>query len=153
MARQQRPHGHRPKQQEEERRLGFDIEFERDGKIAPQLFDETAREVAREVARVVAGGKREANTNKSTQLRRFYDELVMWHGKARQQPEQFEAYLPMIRMLKAKAAYAKGRKLVDGAFLDMVEQTIDYIDSKERLDTAKLFFEAFIGFYKLEKGD
>ncbi len=147
MAQRQRTHGHSPRQQEEERRLGFIIEFERDGKISPQLFDETARKVAR----VVAGGRREAN--KSTQLRRFYDELVMWHGKARQQPEQFEAYLPMIRMLKAKAAYAKGRKLVDGAFLEMLEQSIDYIDSKERLDTAKLFFEAFIGFYKLEKGD
>ncbi|HIE54506.1 MAG TPA: type III-A CRISPR-associated protein Csm2, partial [Chromatiaceae bacterium] len=54
---------------------------------------------------------------------------------------------------KAKAAYAKGRKLVDGAFLDLLDQTADSIKTVEDLRIAKLFFEAFMGFYKLKKGD
>lgn len=126
----------------EERTLGMTITFEQDGHIHPDLLDGTAQKAAK----IVADCRREAN--KPTQLRRFYDELVMWQGKVRQQSEQFPEYLPFIRMLKAKAAYARGRNLVDGAFVDLLEQMVNYIDSEERLNTAKLFFEAFIGFYK-----
>jgi len=77
----------------------------------------------------------------------------MWEEKVRQDEKKFDDYLPFIRMLKAKAAYAEGRKLVDGAFVDLIEQAIDFIKSAADLRTAKLFFEAFMGFYKLEKGD
>lgn len=132
----------------QERRLGTEIVFRvKEGQIHPDLFDKTASTVAK----IVADCGREKN--KSTQLRRFYDELVMWEEKVRQSPEKFDEYLPFIRMLKAKAAYAEGRKLVDGAFVDLLEQTINQIDGVESLHTAKLFFEAFLGFYKLERGD
>jgi len=142
----QKRHGGKPKQ--ERRSLGMIIRFTNDeGKIDADLFDKIASTAAKSVARC----KREQN--KSTQLRRFYDELVMWEEKVRQTPDKFDEYLPFIRMLKAKAAYAEGRKLVDGAFVDFLEQTINQIDSAETLRTAKLFFEAFMGFYKLEKGD
>lgn len=138
--------GGRPRQ--ERRSLGMTIRFTtEDGKIDPELFDRTASSIAR----VVAQGKREHN--KSTQLRRFYDELVMWEEKVRSNKDKFDEYLPFIRMIKAKAAYAEGRKLVDGAFVDLLDQTIDFIRSAEDLRIAKLFFEAFMGFYKLEKGD
>jgi CRISPR-associated protein Csm2 len=56
-------------------------------------------------------------------------------------------------MLKAKVAYAEGRKLVDGAFTDLLGQTIDFANTADNLRIAKLFLEAFMGFYKLEKGD
>ncbi len=142
----QKRHGGRPRQ--ERRRLGVTIRFtNEEGKIDADLFDKTASTAAK----VVAQSKREHN--KSTQLRRFYDELVMWEEKVRQDEEKFDDYLPFIRMLKAKAAYAEGRKLVDGAFVDLIEQAIDFIKSAADLRTAKLFFEAFMGFYKLEKGD
>ena len=142
----QKRHGGKPRQ--ERRSLGMTIRFTNDkGKIDADLFDKTASTAAKNVARC----KREQN--KSTQLRRFYDELVMWEEKVRQDENKFDEYLPFIRMLKAKAAYAEGRKLVDGAFVDLLEQTINQIDSADTLRTAKLFFEAFMGFYKLEKGD
>lgn len=118
-----------------------------EGKIEPDLFDKTAKGVAKVIAST------DRSKNKSTQLRRFYDELVMWEEKVRQNPGKFEENLPFIRMLKAKAAYAQGRKLVDCTFVDLVEQTIDFIKSADDLRIAKLFFEAFLGFYKLEKGD
>lgn len=137
------------KPRKERRTLGFSIRFRNEaGKIDIDLFDNTARKAAK----TVADSKRDIN--KSTQLRRFYDELVMWEEKARQNPEEgIDEYLPFIRMLKAKAAYAEGRKLVDGAFVDLMEQTIDSIKTLDDLRVAKLFLEAFLGFYKLEKGD
>ena len=146
---QRRPGG-RPRQ--ERRSLDMTIRFtNEDGKIDADLFDKTAKRVATIVAN--KSDRRASQLNKSTQLRRFYDELVMWEEKVRQNADKFDEYLPFIRMLKAKAAYAEGRKLVDGAFVDLIEQAIDFIKSAADLRTAKLFFEAFMGFYKLEKGD
>ena len=136
------------KPRNERRDLGFTIGFRNDaGKIDADLFDKTAVKAAK----TVADCRREQN--KSTQLRRFYDELVMWEEKIRQAPNKFDEYLPFVRMLKAKAAYAEGRKLVDGAFVDLIEQMIDFIKNVDDMRVAKLFFEAFLGFYKLEKGD
>lgn len=144
----QSPHKGRGNRREERRSLGFPLQFRtNEGKIAPDLFDKTAKQAAQQVAQC----KREQN--KSTQLRRFYDELVMWEEKASQHKEKFDEFLPFVRMLKAKAAYAEGRKLVDGAFVDLIEQTIDFITNADDLRVAKLFFEAFMGYYKLEKGD
>ncbi|HGG60744.1 MAG TPA: type III-A CRISPR-associated protein Csm2 [Gammaproteobacteria bacterium] len=146
----QKRHGGKPRQ--DRRRLGVTIRFtNEEGKIDADLFDKTANRVAKIVAN--KNDRRASQINKSTQLRRFYDELVMWEEKVRQDEKKFDDYLPFIRMLKAKAAYAEGRKLVDGAFVDLIEQAIDFIKSATDLRTAKLFFEAFMGFYKLEKGD
>ncbi|BCX88941.1 CRISPR-associated protein Csm2 [Methylomarinovum tepidoasis] len=144
MNHQQRKSSHR----REDRTLGFTVQFRtEDGKIHPELFDKTAHKAAE----TVADCKKEVN--KSTQLRRFYDELVMWEEKTTQNRDKFEDYLPFIRMLKAKAAYAQGRKLVDGRFVDLLDQTIDFVRTADDLRIAKLFLEAFLGFYKLEKGD
>jgi len=130
------------------RTLELEILFKNDsGNCPPELFDTMARKAAKKVADV----RREMN--KGTQIRRFYDELVMWEEKVRQNPERFDEYLPFIRMIKAKAAYAKGRKLVDTVFVELLEQIIDSVNSFGDLRTAKLFFEAFLGFYKVEKGD
>ncbi|MEE9322539.1 MAG: type III-A CRISPR-associated protein Csm2 [Granulosicoccus sp.] len=125
------------------------IRFRTDqGKIDPDLFDKTAHSYAKKVAQ--SSGP---NANKSTQLRRFYDELVMWEEKVRQDKDKFDEYLPFIRMLKAKAAYAQGRRLVDKTFVELIGKTIDFVKTADDLRIAKLFFEAFLGFYKLEKGD
>ncbi|HHH38162.1 MAG TPA: type III-A CRISPR-associated protein Csm2 [Sedimenticola sp.] len=148
MVRNQAPKKHGGKPHDARRSLGMKIRFRTDdAKIDPDLFDRTAKAAAVTVAN--CGRDR----NKGTQLRRFYDELVMWEEKARQNNERFDEYLPFIRMLKAKAAYAEGRKLVDGAFVDLLEQAVDAVGSADDLRVIKLFFEAFLGFYKLEKGD
>ena len=143
---QKRQGGRNPRNQR--RSLGTTITFRNEeGKIDLDLFDSTAQGAAEKVSDC----RREQN--KSTQLRRFYDEMVMWEEKARQNEDRFDEYLPFVRMLKAKAAYAEGRNLVDGAFVDLIEQTIDSVKSVDDLRVAKLFLEAFMGFYKLEKGD
>lgn len=116
-----------------------------DGKLDPDLFNTTALEQAKNVA---SGGDR---VNKATQLRKFYDELVLWDNKVAQQPDKFDEYLPFIRMINAKAAYAQGRKLVDDNFVKLLNNGLKQVETAETLHTFKLFMEAFMGFYKQER--
>ena len=89
---QRRPGG-RPRQ--ERRSLDMTIRFtNEDGKIDADLFDKTAKRVATIVAN--KSDRRASQLNKSTQLRRFYDELVMWEEKVRQNADKFDEYLPFI---------------------------------------------------------
>jgi CRISPR-associated protein Csm2 len=95
-----------------------DIKFS--DKPDARLFSDIAEEKAREVAN---GSSREAN--KSSQLRRFYDELVMWQEKVGSSDERFEELHPYIAMLKAKVAYALGRKHVDENFSLLMITVVD----------------------------
>jgi len=112
------------------------------GVLDPDLFSTTAEQVAR----IIGQNK---NGNKPSQIRQFYEEVVMWEERARQNPDRFAEYLPFIRMLNAKAAYANGRKNVDGNFVALISHCLKQVDDIESLRNFKLFFEAFLGFYKL----
>jgi CRISPR-associated protein Csm2 len=116
-----------------------------DEKLNSELFNSVAKEAAKEVAR---GGER---VNKSTQLRKFYDEIVLWDNKVLLHPEKFDEYLPFIRMLNAKVAYAEGRKLVDHHFVNLLNTGLKQVICADTLHTFKLFMEAFMGFYKQER--
>ena len=105
--------------------------------------------VAQEAAEYIQTNGSEIN--KSTQLRKFYDELAMWHDKVFQAADRADEYqkaAPFIQMLKAKAAYAQGRGHVDKHFVDMFNRIIGEINSADSLKNAKLFFEAVLGFRK-----
>ncbi|CAK0766170.1 CRISPR-associated protein Csm2 [Gammaproteobacteria bacterium] len=115
--------------------------------LNPELFNSIALESAQAVSRS------DTQRNKSTQLRRFYDELVLWENRANQQPGKFDEYLPFIRMLNAKAAYAEGRKLVDRTFVALLRHTLAEVKDAASLTACKLFWEAFMGFYKQERQD
>lgn len=115
--------------------------------LSDNLFSDIAK---KEAARVFeAGGGSKGNKNKSTQLRKFYDELCMWNEKKNPLKEN----LPFIRMLHAKVAYARGRDHVDIYFEQMFSHVINQItvDAPETLKHAKLFIEAFMGFYKAQE--
>lgn len=109
--------------------------------IKADLFDN----VAENAATTIADNR---NSNKPTQLRRFYDEIVLWESKVNQQPDRFEEYLPFIRMINAKVAYALGRKLVDENFVKLINDGLRQVDSVDTMRNFKLFMEAFMGFYK-----
>lgn len=115
--------------------------------LPPELFDSTAEYVAK----VIAGekGARGSKGNKPTQIRRFYDEVVMWEEKIRHDRDRFKEYLPFIRMLNAKVAYARGRDHVDDNFVKLVNHCISQVGSEADMRNFKLFFEAFMGFYKV----
>ena len=114
-------------------------------KLDPELFNGVAKNAAKAVA---SGGDR---VNKATQLRKFYDEIVLWDNKVLLHPEKFDEYLPFIRMLNAKVAYAKGRNLVDENFVKLLNNGLKQVICAETLHTFKLFMEAFMGFYKQER--
>ena len=77
----------------------------------------------------------------------------MWETKVSQSRERFEEYLPFIRMMNAKVAYSRGRSLVDDNFRATFERCIAQVTDERTLRHAKLFLEAFLGFYKVEKKD
>lgn len=109
--------------------------------IHADLFDRTAKQTALTIA---------ANRycNKPMQLRRFYDEIAMWENKVNHCPDKFDEYLPFIRMMNAKAAYALGRKLVDENFVALISDGLNQVQDVKTLRHFKLFMEAFMGFYK-----
>jgi CRISPR-associated protein Csm2 len=104
--------------------------------------------VARQVAETIAENR---NANKPSQIRKFYDELCLWETKVNQEAEKAERFaecLPFILMLNAKVAYAKGRRLVDANFVKLIDDSLKQVNDPDTLRICKLFFEAFLGFYK-----
>lgn len=118
------------------------------GEKPTEIFSDIAQRAAQHI-------KQSSNINKTTQLRKFYDELAMWNDRvqlARENKEnKFQELAPFIKMLKAKVAYARGRKHVDDHFLEVFNRCIDQANNVETLRDAKLFMEAVMGFCKLEE--
>lgn len=136
-----------PQQQAQHRSASAQLDIKFTRPLDPELFNGKAKQAAKHVR------GNDDRVNKPTQLRRFYDELCMWEEKVNRQREKFDEYLPFIRMLNAKAAYAEGRRLVDHTFVNLLHQTLAEVKNAETLTTCKLFWEAFMGFYKQERPD
>ena len=123
--------------------------------IPKTLFSDIAKAKAETVFE--AGGGKNGRKNKSTQLRKFYDELVMWFEKVhfertpKDRETKYTEVAPFIQMLVATGAYAKGRDHVDECFETLFAHLIRQIDSADSLRHAKLFMEAFMGFYKAQE--
>lgn len=115
--------------------------------LTKELFDTTADKCAQ----IIAASS--DSINKPTQIRRFYDELVMWNDRAAVSEKAFTDALPFVYMIKSKVAYAKGRKNVDETFQKFIDKTIGQIVDRKTLNNAKLFMEAVMGFYKQYKKD
>lgn len=89
--------------------------------------------------------------NKRSQLRGFYDEILVWDQRARSMDDaQFKSLaLPLIQMIRAKVAYAKGRENVDDAYLSTINHCLAQVSNKDTLRNFKLFMEAVTGFLRL----
>jgi CRISPR-associated protein Csm2 len=120
--------------------------------IDPTLFSVYAEKLARELAEDNANSKK---VNKRTQIRKFYDEVVRLEGEAKTQ--HWEHVLPMVHMMVAKVAYARGRDLVSDGFVEFIRSSVDQVSTqtgneaagKGALKVFANFFEAFMGFYRL----
>lgn len=115
----------------------------------PTIFSD----IAERSAIYIKAGK---DANKTTQLRKFYDELVMWYDKVNiegkeKRESKYRELVPFIKMLKAKVAYAEGRKHINKNFSEVFNRCIDQVNSAETLKDAKLFMEAVMGYCKLEE--
>lgn len=117
------------------------------GKVDPTLFSNTAEKLAKELAEDCRASK--SRENKRTQIRKFYDEVVRLNMEAKARPQEWDSILPLVHMLPAKVAYAKGRRLVSDNFLNFIRSSIKQISGKKDLELFANFFEAFIGFYRM----
>jgi len=130
----------------------MEIDFWKDKskkQIHPELFSNKAEELAKLIS-----SESNDRTNAPTQIRKFYDEAIRFDGIIKSKPEDFEALLPYIKMLNAKAAYAHGREsggkpLVSRGFKDFISNSLKKVNDKEDFEVFSSFFEAFMGFYKL----
>ncbi len=121
---------------------------EKSNLVNPEAFSKIAEKWAKEVSE--EGMERgRAKRNKATQIRKYYDELFKLNQRARMQGSEWEAILPHVHMLIAKAAYAKGRDLVTDSFVDGLRDMISGVQTREHLQAVTSFMEAFMAFYKL----
>jgi CRISPR-associated protein Csm2 len=111
--------------------------------IEPQLFSKIAEEIAEKVHS--SGGR---DSNKRSQLRKFFDEVIRLNSMAKSSPDDWDNILPYVNMLLAKVVYAEGRKKVTGEFVDLIKNCIKQVKSPDDLDVFANFFEAFMGFYR-----
>lgn len=112
---------------------------------ASTLFDKDAEDVANGLHNAPDAGR---DKNKSTQIRRFYDELVGWQERIGNDDEKFKQNVAFVKMLNAKAAYAQGRKLVTKEFVDWFRDCVKQVDNPRSLKHFRLHFEAMLGFLK-----
>jgi CRISPR-associated protein Csm2 len=114
--------------------------------IHPDLFSKQAEELALELAR---DANQARDVNKRTQLRKFYDEVLRLNTEAKRQEGNWDDILPLVNMVVAKAAYAKGRNKISENFLGFVRDSVKQVQDAEDLNLFTNFFEAFMGFYRL----
>jgi len=110
-----------------------------------ELFGDIAKELAEKVA-----NEGKSQTNKSTQIRKFYDVVLKLNQKAQntRASEYKTKVYPFVVMLKSKVANAKSRGLIGNNFEKMINSCVVQANTKDKMELFKLFFEAFLGFYK-----
>lgn len=114
---------------------------------SPKLFDDVAQEIANTLR-----PKSDYKSNKRSQIRRFYDEMLRFEAELRNtDSETFKKRLPFLRMLNARAAYAAERRaeggtLVDSNFTEFLKKLLTEVKDHTTLRNACTLFEAVIGF-------
>ena len=86
---------------------------------------------------------------KAAQLRKFYGAVkaleLVWKSKGADD-DSFRTILPQIKLMKAKASYAKGRKVVPDCFAAWLSSCADMISDTRDFEAFLLHFEAVVGF-------
>ena len=124
--------------------------------VDPELYSSRAETVAKIIAN---DNTKMRKHNKRTQIRKFYDEVTrlnmeakMWTGintAAETKAPPWDDIAPLVHMIIAKAAYARGRDLVSDNFVGFIKNSIQQVKDVEDLNVFANFFEAFMGFYRL----
>lgn len=124
-----------------------DIKFWQDEKqelVNPELFSDVANKCAEQIK---TEGAQNRDKNKISQIRKFYDEVLLFHGRIKDE-DQFQKMLPYIKMLNAKVFYALGREYITEKFKEFIQKCIGQIKNKKDFDVFVKFFEAFMGYYR-----
>ncbi len=112
--------------------------------IDAKLYSDIAEELANELANEAKG-----KVNSRNQIRKFYDNVIELDAKAKSKEHEWEHIEPIVNMLIAKAAYAKGRGLISENFLKFIKESVNQTKDQDDLNIFANFFEAFMGFYRL----
>jgi CRISPR-associated protein Csm2 len=116
--------------------------------IDPTLYSAHAARLSADLARECKEDRK--RPNKRTQIRKFYDEVARLEASARAREGEWPNILPMVHMLTAKAAYARGRDLVSDRFLEFIRSAVNQVQDLDDLSVFANFFEAFMGFYRMD---
>ena len=137
------------------------IELDLDYRKDKELFNKTALKWAemifedKEYIEKEKRGKFEKNFKKdpikTTQMRKFYDQVLSKYNEVKIDKKEFDEVLPFVKMINSKVEYAYSRELVSKSFRKMMITSIEQINDEKKLENFKLFFEAVIGFYKGSK--
>jgi CRISPR-associated protein Csm2 len=114
----------------------------------PEAFSKVAEDWAIKVSGYGQEQSQAQKQNKTSQLRKFYDELFKLNQRAKMEGSNWDTILPHIHMLIAKVAYAKGRGLVSDSFVLGLKDLLSNIKQKEHLHVVTSFLESFMAFYK-----
>ena len=135
--------------------------IELDYKKDKELFNKTAQKWAekifedKEYIEKEKRGRVEKNFKKepikTTQMRKFYEQILERYNEVKIEKKTFDDVLPFIKMINSKVEYAYSRELVNKSFRKMMTTSIEQIEDETKLENFKLFFEAVIGFYKGSK--
>ena len=126
----------------------FDLWKDREKQLLdPELFSKTAEALAKQVAKDHEQSRKKEN--KRTQIRKFYDETVRLDTLTKSRSEEWVSIIPIVHMLTAKTAYARGRKLISENFMNFIKVSVNQIERPVDLNVFCNFFEAFMGFYRL----
>jgi len=124
----------------------IELDYKKDG----ELLNQTAKKYAENIGAGRGGVQ-------NTQIRKFFDQVLDLNQKAKHTDDFAGEILPFVKMLNSKVAYASTRKgaggnIINKPFVDMMNSCINQINTKEKLEVFKLFFEAVIGFHKSLEG-
>ena len=117
--------------------------------VDPKLFSEKAEKLAEKI--FLEGDNQK---NKPSQIRKFYDEVIRINELAKKceqnknNAQKWVHIVPMVYMINAKAAYAKGRDHITESFHKFITTYINLVENPEDLALFANFFEAFMGYYK-----
>jgi len=151
----------RPQQKMRPKQASLDLSFLRKGyydehnNLRPEILDEKARELAKHF-----GPRGGFDKVSSSQMRRFFGDVRELEEALEQKEVTFDSaneeellgHLAMIKLLKSKLAYAKGRGNISAAFAKTLTEAIDQIKTPRDFRAFVLFFESIMGFYYGEGG-
>lgn len=117
--------------------------------ITKENLADLINKTADDVAQCIKNG-----ANSYTQIRKFYDELLSLQNQMKKykqgksEKESFETVLPMIYLVKSKAAYAKGKGNINNNLEKFFMFYIEKITNEEALKFFMLYFEAVLGYLR-----
>jgi CRISPR-associated protein Csm2 len=121
--------------------------------VNPDLFSEIAYIYSEKISGYPEPRRHnKQGVNKRSQIRKFYDEVLLFYDNLKNKPkENFNQFLPYIKLIRAKVFYSLGRGHIDEDFKEMMERCLNQIEDWDDFEVFKNFFEAFMGYYRFHR--